>query len=603
MKKPLLGGLLRPVESRLRQSRRPPARGPKLRPGEEADVTLLLEGTYPFVSGGVSSWVHQIIRGLPEVRFGLVFIGGSPDKTEKMRYELPPNVVHLEEHYLSDVPTDQRVVSRRGDEAFHRDARALHDQLAAAAVPERPSLLPPPSVRGASVGKARPPRVSGFVAAGTSFESLAQAGLGSPQEAAASEVAAALAAALTPLVSAMSKNPHACERDFLFSELSWEMICERYQASARERSFLEYFWCVRSMHAPLFIMARAAESIPRSRAFHVISTGFAGFLGMLLSRARRVPLILTEHGIYTKERRIELLQASWIKDDDGVGDGGMSGIGHFRQMWIRFFEGLGKMTYAAADPIIALYEGNRARQIRDGADAARTRVLANGIDIARFAPLRARRAPREKGVPRVLGLIGRVVPIKDIKTFVRTMRFVASELPGTEGWIVGPEDEDPNYAAECHDLVKGLGLTGIVKFLGFQKVDDILPKLGLNVLTSISEAQPLVVLEAFAAGVPCVSSDVGCCRELIEGTTESDRALGAAGRVVKIADPEATGRAAVDLLKDEQAWYEAQRAGIARVERFYTQGQMIDHYRAVYEGALGRGASASQAPHHPRSAE
>ena len=39
------------------------------------DVTLLLEGTYPFVSGGVSSWVHQIIRGLPEYSFSLVFLG------------------------------------------------------------------------------------------------------------------------------------------------------------------------------------------------------------------------------------------------------------------------------------------------------------------------------------------------------------------------------------------------------------------------------------------------------------------------------------------------------------------------------------------------
>ncbi|WP_394847073.1 GT4 family glycosyltransferase PelF [Pendulispora brunnea] len=564
-------------------------RGPKLRPGEVADVTLLLEGTYPFVSGGVSSWVHQIIRGLPEIRFSLVFIGGSPDKTEKLRYELPPNVVHLEEHYLSDVPKEQRVVARRGDEAFHQHARALHDMLATVGTVASPPSSSWsggwPSLGQQPVTQQRVPRrVSGFVASGSTFESLAQAAreVLSPGPARGG----ALAEVLTPVVADMMKNPHGCERDFLFSERSWEMITERYESGARERSFLEYFWCVRSMHTPLFVMARAAESIPPSRAFHVISTGFAGFLGMLLNRARNVPLILTEHGIYTKERRIELLQASWIKDEDLPSEtfGGMSGIGHFRQMWIRFFEALGTMTYAASNPIISLYEGNRARQVQDGADPSRTRVLVNGIDIARFAPLRAKRT---QGVPRVLGLIGRVVPIKDIKTFIRTMRVVSTELPGTEGWIIGPEEEDPNYAAECHDLVKGLGLTGVVKFLGFQKVEDILPKLGLNVLTSISEAQPLVVLEAFAAGVPCVSSDVGCCRELIEGSSEQDRAIGTAGTVVKIADPEATGRAAVELLKDERAWYAAQKAGITRVERYYTQAQMIDRYRAVYQSALG----------------
>jgi len=573
MKAPTLGNFFRP------------ARGPKLRPGEEADVTLLLEGTYPFVSGGVSSWVHQIIRGLPETRFALVFIGGSRDKTDKLRYELPSNVVHLEEHYLSDVPQDQRVVSRRGDEAFHRAARTLHDLFAATANQASAPSVGAGAAPGAMIRPRVVPRVSGFLETGSSFDGLARsAGAAHPHGDTTGGVS--LADVLTPVVSAMSKNPHACERDFLFSERSWEMICERYETSARERSFLEYFWCVRSMHTPLFIMARAAENIPRSRVFHVISTGFAGFLGMLLNRARNVPLILTEHGIYTKERRIELLQASWIKDDDLPSEA-LSSIGHFRQMWIRFFEALGTMTYAAADPIISLYEGNRARQIQDGAASARTRVLANGIDIARFAPLRAHRA---QGVPRVLGLIGRVVPIKDIKTFIRTMSVVSAELPGTEGWIVGPEEEDPNYAAECHDLVKSLGLTGVVRFLGFQKVEDILPKLGLNVLTSISEAQPLVVLEAFAAGVPCVSSDVGCCRELIEGVTEPDRALGAAGRVVKIADPEATGKAAVALLKDEQAWHAAQQAGIARVERFYTQARMLDHYRSVYDAALARTA-------------
>jgi glycosyltransferase involved in cell wall biosynthesis len=186
----------------------------------------------------------------------------------------------------------------------------------------------------------------------------------------------------------------------------------------------------------------------------------------------------------------------------------------------------------------------------------------------------------------VLGLIGRVVPIKDIKTFVRALRIVKNQVPDAEGWIIGPEDEDPNYALECRDLVKNLDLEATVKFLGFQKVEEILPKLGINVLTSISEAQPLVVLEGFAAGVPCVASDVGCCRELIEGVGEEDRALGSAGGIVDIADPDATARAAIELLRDDGRWRAAQRAGIARVERFYTQQQMLDRYRRIYTAAL-----------------
>ena len=39
----------------------------------EVDVCLLLEGTFPYVSGGVSSWVNQMIRGFPQLTFGIVF--------------------------------------------------------------------------------------------------------------------------------------------------------------------------------------------------------------------------------------------------------------------------------------------------------------------------------------------------------------------------------------------------------------------------------------------------------------------------------------------------------------------------------------------------
>ncbi len=504
--------------------------GPTLEAGGTADVTLLLEGTYPFVSGGVSSWVHQIIRGLPDLRFALVFIGGSPESYDRLRYELPPNVVHLEEHYLGAARGCQRVAARVGDVGFYRMSRELHDELA----------------RGGS-----------------------------------SDV---LENVLERMVRALLEDPERHEKDFLSSESSWEQICSHYERSAKTQSFLEYFWTVRSMHAPLFVMARAAASVPASRAFHVVSTGFAGFLGALLQKRRGRPLILTEHGIYSKERTIELLQATWIREDDEDSDADPEryAVGYFRQMWIRFFEALGRMAYGAASPIVSLYEGNRQRQVRDGADPGRTRVVPNGIDLVRFTALRAK---RPRSIPRVLGLVGRVVPIKDIKTFIRAMRVVASELPDAEGWIVGPEDEDPAYAEECHHLVRSLGLEGKVKFLGFRNVADVLPQLGLNVLTSISEAQPLVVLEGFAAGVPCVSTDVGCVRELIHGSHPGDL-YGPAGAVVDIASPEATARAALELLGDVQRWSATQAAGIARVENLYTQEIMLARYRSIYESAL-----------------
>jgi glycosyltransferase involved in cell wall biosynthesis len=196
--------------------------------------------------------------------------------------------------------------------------------------------------------------------------------------------------------------------------------------------------------------------------------------------------------------------------------------------------------------------------------------------------------------PPVIGLIGRVVPIKDVRGFIRAMRSVVAAMPEAEAWIVGPEDEDKEYARECHELVGALGLGGKVKFLGFQKPDEIFPKMGLTVLTSISEALPLVILESFASGVPVVATDVGSCRELIEGRLPEDRDIGPAGAVVPIASPEQTAAAIVNLLRDPHGWARARYAGLERVQRYYTREQMFDAYRGVYGTAL-EAASRSRA--------
>ena len=305
-----------------------------------------------------------------------------------------------------------------------------------------------------------------------------------------------------------------------------------------------------------------------------------------LRQARRRPLILSEHGIYTKERKIDLFKSEWIRDNRNVFQRDPTELSYFRQLWIRFFEWMGRFCYDAADPIVALYENNRLRQIADGAAAGRTQNIPNGINLGRFAPLRAL---RPASPPPVLCLIGRVVPIKDVKTFIRAMRRVVNQMPQAEGWIAGPEDEDAAYAQECRHLAENLGIAEQVKFLGFQKVENLMPKIGLTVLSSISEALPLVILEGYAAGVPTVSTDVGSCRQLVEGLDAADRALGVSGAIVNIADPQALADAALALLKDDAAWQAASLAGIARVERYYTDDMMFGRYRKVYTAALAAG--------------
>ena len=492
---------------------------------QEADIGLLLEGTFPYVAGGVSSWVNQMIRGFPDITFAVVFIGSLEEEYGDAKYELPENVVHFERHYLYSKRRAPEIKKVEGDPAMYAVVEEMHRYFRA----------PHAHGEGRELFKRLAPELA---------------------------------------------DGRLNEESFLYGQRSWDFISAQYREFSSDPSFVDYFWTVRTMHAPVWILADIAKNLIPCKAYHTVSTGYAGLLGALLKYRTGKELILSEHGIYTKERRIDLFNAHWIPDNRVVFQRDPTEIAYFRQMWMRFFEGIGKICYDASDAIIALFEGNRLRQIEDGADPARTTNIPNGIDIARYAALRAKRPAH---TPPVLALIGRVVPIKDIMTFIRAMRTVVNRMPEAEAWIIGPEDEDAEYAQECKNLAVGLGIDDKVKFLGFQNMTEVLPQVGCVVLSSISEALPLVLLEGFAAGVPAVATDVGACRQLVNGLDAEDQALGPAGSVVGIADPQSLALAVVELLTDPEKWQAASQAGMRRVETYYNQEQMFARYRAIYE--------------------
>lgn len=510
----------------------------------DVDVLLLLEGTFPFVRGGVSSWVDQIIRGFPELRFGAIFIGSQRKDYGAPRYELPANLVHLECFFIHE--------------------------------PELAGAAPRPQ---AGDGHA-------FAQAAQLHEHLRH-----PGEAAAAN------AMLAQLLPELAPGRPLCAQAFLHAREAWKTITRDYEARCTDPSFVDYFWTVRTMHAPIWRLAAAAQTAPAARVLHSISTGYAGLLGTLMAIRRGTPLLVSEHGIYTKERKIDLFQSEWLHDNRPDYERGGE-LAYFRALWIRFFEAIGRSCYEAAHGIVALFETNRLRQVADGAPAERTRCIPNGVPLARYAPLRAQRTIAADGAPPpVACLIGRVVPIKDIKTFIRAMRTVVNRLPEAEAWIAGPEEEDPEYARECRLLVDSLGLADHVKFLGFQNVAELLPRIGLVVLSSISEGLPLVVLEGYAAGTPAVCTDVGSCRQLVYGLTPDDVAIGAAGEVVRIADPGGLGEAIARLLGEPARWQAASRAAFERVQTFYTDAQMFAAYRALYaEAMLPRAAATAEEP-------
>jgi len=349
-----------------------------------------------------------------------------------------------------------------------------------------------------------------------------------------------------------------------------------YEEGDNTISFLDFFWNYRFTFLPLVQLLKA--SIPPAPLYHTISTGYAGLLSCLAKIKFNSNMIATEHGIYTKERRIEIAQANWIYERETEFVKATSELGFFKDWWIRYFSLMSKFTYQFADKITTLYYGNKVAEIADGAEEANIEIIPNGVNVKAFRSIAKNREKKDKR--RTLAFIGRMVPIKDVKTLIKASKIITQQLPDVQILLMGPQEEQSQYYQECSVLIKTLGLEEHMVFTGHVDIKQYFPSIDAILLTSISEAQPLVILEAGACAIPSIATDVGSCRELIEGTDEEDQALGPSGIVVKFHSPE---EAAIKLLTDDELYEAMSEAAFKRVNKYYNQTDMIVAYRNLYE--------------------
>jgi len=483
--------------------------------------------------------VHDLIRSLPDLTFVLVHIGPERGACAERRYPLPANVTGLSDLYCRDPSPrdrDAAALQRAADAELrrHTDARRTSRVLGA--------------IRRLHLEDHADPAL---------FDDLASRDL-------------SLGA-------------------LLHGRASLDMTMDLYERLAPGASFLDFFWHCRSMHVPLVRLLAAPP--PRATVFHALCTGYAGLLAAVWSHRTGRPLLLTEHGLYTRERDLELDRAAWFSEpredrhpgraESAMDDATASSL---RRMWMHFFRALARCAYTRASVIASLSELHRNRQIVDGAPPDKTLVVPNGIDLERLQT-RLRRVPpratRERPVS--VGFVGRVVPIKDVVTFIRacSRALKAVEL---DVRIIGPIDEDPAYVRRCRRLVAKLGLARAIRFEGLWPVERIYSEIDVMALTSFSEGQPLVILESSAAGIPVIATDVGACRELLEGRDDVDRQLGPSGIVTRLAAPEETAAAIVRLARDPELRRRMGAAGRQRVATFYRESATVSTYRTLYKG-------------------
>ncbi len=294
------------------------------------------------------------------------------------------------------------------------------------------------------------------------------------------------------------------------------------------------------------------DPMPEARMYHAASTGLAGVLAARTSAATGSPLVVTEHGLAWREASFPFVAGSHGYRPSLPSHDERAAWQDLQLRWAR-------EAYAQASAITTVCASNAALQRNAGARAPR--VIENAAATVD--------APRTDSTLRV-GLVGRVTPVKDVLGFVRACALVAGEIPHAEFVVVGPLDHDESYAEQCRALAARLNVR--VRFVGEAQPEAWFGKLDVVALTSLSEAQPLALLEAMGAGIPVVATDVGGCRDLVAG----------AGLVVPPASPRATAAAIVALLRDAALRERLGAAGRARVRAQHDLPGMVGAYRAVY---------------------
>jgi sugar transferase (PEP-CTERM/EpsH1 system associated) len=207
-----------------------------------------------------------------------------------------------------------------------------------------------------------------------------------------------------------------------------------------------------------------------------------------------------------------------------------------------------------------------------GIPSKKISVIINGIDVERF---RIARCPSTTDDNLRIGIIARLAPVKDIATLVRAMAIVNQHNPHLLLSIVGDGPERGHLEL----LVNDLGLSPVVTFHGFRRdIPEVLRKIDIFTLCSLSEGTSITLLEAMASGKPVVVTNVGGNPAIVE--------QGVNGFLVPAGEPESLAQALLKLADDPALRQSMAAANINKVTEHYSIQAMARHYEALYREAL-----------------
>ncbi|MBV8992984.1 MAG: GT4 family glycosyltransferase PelF, partial [Pseudonocardiales bacterium] len=443
----------------------------------DVDVAIIAESTYPFLKGGVSAVIHDIVEGNPDLTFGIIHITWDRDSPAVDLYGVPSNVSWIKTVYIS-----------------MREHQADFIKL-------RPRNLP---MCGAERSEL----------AHRLFDALE----------------AILTGDMEPAWQLYDEGMNPRTRQYPLSAL---LGSREFMTALIERMpniglpLTDTFWLMREF----FSLAHAllSQHFPKARVYHAHTTGYASLVGAAAARQNDTSFLLTEHNLYVRDTVNTLLARSMALSVTSS-DWRVLDVTPTQRAWMAWWIEMGHFCYPSAAHITYLYPDAIAEAADLGAPTDNVSIIPNGMPVNDFDSVYNQRL---QAIERILTgdetrtwrlvYIARVVPIKGLLQFIQSAKILIDR--GITNWhldVLGPTDHTPSYYESCKAKIEELGVEQYLTFRGTVNVRAMLGDFDLLVLPSYNEGQPIVVLEAMTAGLPTVGTSVGGMSQLIDDPLTTD---------------------------------------------------------------------------------
>jgi glycosyltransferase involved in cell wall biosynthesis len=238
------------------------------------------------------------------------------------------------------------------------------------------------------------------------------------------------------------------------------------------------------------------------------------------------------------------------------------------------YEHLGDLSLRYFDRVVAVSEYTKKKLIELHVPEGKIEVIHNGIDVSSFSGVEKGSLRHSLNIAedsRVAGFIGRLGPEKGITYLLEAADRICRSTSGVYFILIG----EGILKEETEDFIASRGLNDRIIMLGWRKdATCILPDMDMLLLPSLTEGTPMVILEAMAAGVPVIASDVGGIGEIIEDSRT--------GLLIKPRDPVAIAESVKALLDDRGLAERISRNAASEVESRFSALRMSEKYEQTY---------------------